>query len=226
MPGDRWGSTGNPAETELLTPNRPQIEREGLMFAYLEGTIDSVDERAVVIDVGGVGFRVLASGPVLASLRPERGRVRIHTHLVVREDGWTLYGFLDPRDREVFQALIGVTKVGPALALKVLSEIPVDELVRAVQGENEAVLTRVPGIGAKSAKRLILELRDRIAGIGTASGIQVPIAGPDADATAALVALGFGPREAQEAVDSTRAEAPDADLQALIRGALARLRRT
>ncbi|MGD9936512.1 MAG: Holliday junction branch migration protein RuvA [Methanoregulaceae archaeon] len=197
------------------------------MFAYLEGAVDSVDERSVTIDVGGIGFRVLAPAPVLAALHPERGRIRIHTHLAVREDGWTLYGFLDPRDREVFRALIGVTKVGPALALKVLSEVPVDELVRAVQGENEAVLTRVPGIGAKSARRLILELRDRLAGVRTGPGVQAPIAGPDpgTDATAALVALGFGTREAQEAVETTRAEAPDADLQGLIRGALARLRR-
>ncbi len=199
------------------------------MFAYLEGAVDSVDERSVTIDVGGVGYRVFAPAPVLESLRTERGRVRVHTHLTVREDGWTLYGFLDPRDREVFQALIGVTKVGPGLALKVLSEVPVDELVRAVQGENEAVLTRVPGIGAKSAKRLILELRDRLARIGAGTGtFQAPIGSPDpvADAASALVALGFSPREAQEAVEAARSEAPDADIQGLIRGALARLRRT
>ncbi|HOT94927.1 MAG TPA: Holliday junction branch migration protein RuvA [Methanoregulaceae archaeon] len=197
------------------------------MFAYLEGTVDSVDERSAVIDVGGIGFRVQAPAPVLAALRPERGRVRVHTHLAVREDGWSLYGFLDPRDREVFRALIGVTKVGPALALKVLSVVPVDELVRAVRGEDEAVLTRVPGIGAKSARRLVLELRDRFAGLGTTPGAPEGVGPQDAasDAVAALVALGFGTREAQEAVGTARAEAPEGDLQGLIRGALAQLRR-
>lgn len=198
------------------------------MFAYLEGAVDSVDDRSIVIDVGGVGFRVLAPAPVLVTLRPERGRIRVFTHLGVREDGWTLYGFLDPRDREVFRALIGVTKVGPALALKVLSEVPVDELVRAVQSENEAVLTRVPGIGAKSARRLILELRDRLAGIGAGTGaVQASIGSPDtvADSASALVALGFSLREAQEAVEGARSESPEADVQGLIRGALARLRR-
>jgi len=198
------------------------------MFAYLEGEVAAVDERSAVIDVGGVGYRVLIPVPTAQALRGAEGRVRVHTHLAVREDAFTLYGFLDPRDLEVFRVLIGVNKIGPALALKVLSEVPVDELVRAVQAENESVLTRVPGIGAKSAKRLILELRDRLSGIGAGvGGVQTPIGGPDAaaDAAAALVALGFTPREAQDAVEAVGAEAPDADLQTLIRGALARLRR-
>jgi Holliday junction DNA helicase RuvA len=198
------------------------------MFAYLEGTVESVDDRSAVIDVNGVGYRVFATAPVMQQLHREKGRIRIHTHLVVREDGWTLYGFLDPRDLEVFGRLIGVNKIGPALALKILSEVPVDELVRAVQSENEAVLTRVPGIGAKSARRLILELRDRLTGIGPGTGgIQTPIGTPDAvaDAIAALVALGFSQREATEAVETVYGQDPDAGLQSLIRGALARLRR-
>ena len=198
------------------------------MFAYLEGTVDSVDERSAVVDVGGVGYRVFVTQPTARSLQGVDGPVRVYTHLAVREDAWTLYGFLDPRDLETFRVLIGVNKIGPALALKILGEVPVDELVRAVQSENEAVLTRVPGIGAKSARRLVLELRDRLTGLGTgAGGIQAPIGGPDAasDATAALVALGFTPREAAEAVDGAAGDAPDADLQGLIRGALARLRR-
>jgi Holliday junction DNA helicase RuvA len=198
------------------------------MFAYLEGPIDSVNERSAVVDTGGVGYRVFTTGPVLQALRGAEGRVRIQTHLVVREDGWTLYGFLDPRDLEVFRVLIGVNKIGPALALKILGEIPVDELIRAVQTENEAVLTRVPGIGAKSARRLVLELRDRLSGLGTGmGGVQTPLGGSDAaaDATAALIALGFAPREATDAIEAALAESPSADLQGLIRGALSRLRR-
>ena len=198
------------------------------MFAYLEGTVDTVDERSAVIDVGGVGYRVFVTYPTVQALRGAEGPVRVHTHLAVREDAWTLYGFLDPRDLEVFRVLLGVNKIGPALALKILGEIPVDELVRAVRAENEAVLTRVPGIGAKSARRLVLELRDRLPAPGSGAGaVQTPIGGPDAaaDATAALVALGFSPREAADAVEAAVGESPDADLQGLIRGALARLRR-
>ncbi|MEN6341499.1 MAG: Holliday junction branch migration protein RuvA [Methanospirillum sp.] len=198
------------------------------MFAYLEGKVDAVDERSAVIDVGGVGYRVFVTYPTVQALRGVGGPVRVHTHLAVREDAWTLYGFLDPRDLEVFRVLLGVNKIGPALALKILGEIPVEELVRAVQAENEAVLTRVPGIGAKSARRLVLELRDRLSGIGVgAGGVQTPIAGSDAaaDAAAALVALGFTPREAADAVEAAVSESPGADLQGLIRGALARLRR-
>jgi holliday junction DNA helicase RuvA len=198
------------------------------MFAYLEGKIDTVDERSAVIDVGGVGYRVFVTYPTVQALRGAEGPVRVHTHLAVREDAWTLYGFLDPRDLDVFRVLLGVNKIGPALALKILGEIPVEELVRAVRAENEAVLTRVPGIGAKSARRLVLELRDRLPAPGTGGGaVQTPIGGPDAaaDATAALVALGFSPREAADAVEAAVGESPDADLQGLIRGALARLRR-
>jgi Holliday junction DNA helicase RuvA len=198
------------------------------MFAYLEGKVDAVDERSAVIDVGGVGYRVFVTHPTTQALREADGAVRVHTHLAVREDAWTLYGFLEPRDLEVFRVLLGVNKIGPALALKILGEIPVEELVRAVRAENEAVLTRVPGIGAKSARRLVLELRDRLPAPGAgAGGVQTPIGGSDeaADATAALVALGFTPREAADAVEAAVAESPSADLQGLIRGALARLRR-
>lgn len=198
------------------------------MFAYIEGTVDCVDERSAVVDVGGVGYRVFVTSPTALALRGAAAPVRLHTHLAVRDDGWTLYGFLEPRDLEVFRVLLGVNKIGPALALKILGEIPVDELVRAVQSGNESVLTRVPGIGAKSAKRLVLELRDRLGGIPPGTGaIQTPIGVTDtaADATAALVALGFSAREAADAVEAALAETPDANLQGLIRGALAQLRR-
>jgi Holliday junction DNA helicase RuvA len=198
------------------------------MFAYLEGRVDAVDERSAVIDVGGVGYRVFVTSSTVQALRGVEGPVRVHIHLAVREDAWTLYGFLDPRDLEVFRVLLGVNKIGPALALKILGEIPVEELVRAVRAENEAVLTRVPGIGAKSARRLVLELRDRLPAPGAAAGaVQTPIGVADdaADAAAALVALGFTPREAADAVEAAVSESPGADLQGLIRGALARLRR-
>lgn len=199
------------------------------MFAYLEGKVDDVDDRSAVIDVGGVGYRVHVTAPTAQALRKADAQVRVHTHLAVREDAWTLYGFLDPRDLEVFRVLLGVNKIGPALALKILGEIPVDDLVRAVRAENEAVLTRVPGIGAKSARRLVLELRDRLpaSGFGPGAGVQTPIGVADAaaDAASALVALGFTPREAADAVEATLADSPGADLQGLIRGALSHLRR-
>lgn len=198
------------------------------MFAYLEGTVDSVNERTAVIDVGGVGYRVFVTAPAARALHQREGPIRVHTHLGVREDALTLYGFLDPRDLEVFRVLIGVTKVGPALAMKILSEVAVDDLIRAVQSGNETVLTRVPGIGAKSAKRLILELRDRFQGLSPGTGgVQTPIGVTDAaaDAVAALAALGFSPREAADAVEAALGESPSGDLQVLIRGALARLRR-
>ncbi|NLX48344.1 MAG: Holliday junction branch migration protein RuvA [Methanospirillum sp.] len=197
------------------------------MFAYLEGTVDGVDERSAVIDVGGVGFRVFVHAATARTLSRAGGRVRLHTHLAIREDALSLYGFLDPRDLEAFRALIGVTKVGPALAIKILSEVTVDDLILAVRDGDEEVLIRVPGIGTKSAKRLILELRDRFREIGAGSGVQPPISGPDpaSDAMAALVALGFSSRAAGDAVEAALVDHPGADLQGLIRGALARLRR-
>jgi Holliday junction DNA helicase RuvA len=151
--------------------------------------------------------------------------VILHTHLAVREDALTLYGFLHSGELAMFRLLIGVNRVGPQLALNILSVLSIDELAAAILHEDEMVLTRCPGIGLKNAKRLILELKDRMKKIDAASGRGEHRYGqPMDDAVSALVSLGFTPGESRSAVQTAAAEQTEADVQALIKAALVRMK--
>jgi Holliday junction DNA helicase RuvA subunit len=195
------------------------------MFAQLTGEIADVGEGFVVLDVGGVGYEVHMPQPAVTSLLQKKGPVTVHTHLVVREDSWTLYGFLRPRDREMFRLLIGVTRIGPQIALSILSQVTLEDLAAAVLAEDYMTLTRIPGVGEKHAKRLILELRDKMK---KAAERFLPGGGPASlrlDAVSALVALGFSPRESGEAVDAVlQAQSPPAAVQDVVKAALQRLK--
>jgi len=116
----------------------------------------------VVLDVGGVGYRVNMTSTDIVGLSRSPGKKKVHTHLIVREDALALYGFSEMFDLGVFQLLISVNRVGPQLALSILSQVPAKEFVQAVIGEDEKRLTRLSGIGPRNAKRLILELKDRM----------------------------------------------------------------
>jgi len=158
----------------------------------------------------------------IAGLSRISGKKRIFTHLIVREDALTLFGFSNLFDLEVFQLLIGVNRVGPQLALSILSQIPASEFVQAVTGEDEKRLTRLSGIGPRNAKRLILELKDRM----RVSLPQSP-AGPEGapgstreDVAEALIALGFPTRESYEAVDEVCRNAGPTDPQGLLKSSL------
>jgi Holliday junction DNA helicase RuvA len=186
----------------------------------------------LLVEVGGVGYELEASMNTFYRL-PERGRqVVLYTHFVVREDAQLLYGFADRGERSLFRALIKVNGVGPKLALTILSGIDADSFVRAVHQGDTASLVRLPGIGKKTAERLIVEMKDKlkelqVSGAGefqlSAPGEQVPVAGSDAvfEAESALVALGYKPAEAAKAV-SQAARQLDANVacEALIRQAL------
>ncbi|MDD1652468.1 MAG: Holliday junction branch migration protein RuvA [Methanomicrobiales archaeon] len=195
------------------------------MFAQLTGEVADVGEGMVVLDVRGVGYEVHMPQPAVTALLARKGPVTVHTHLVVRDDGWTLYGFLRPRDREMFRLLIGVTRIGPQIALSILSQITLEDLAAAVLAEDDRALTRIPGVGEKHAKRLILELRDKMK---KAAEKFLPGGGPASmrlDAVSALVALGFSPRESGEAVDAVlQAQTPPASVQDVVKTALQRIR--
>jgi holliday junction DNA helicase RuvA len=195
------------------------------MIAQLSGRVITIGDGSVVIDVGGVGYQVSVPAPVLRALAPGQEHVTLHTHLVVREDALSLYGFLHPGELAMFRLLIAVNRVGPALALNILSVLSVEELAAAVLREDEMVLTRCPGIGPKNAKRLILELKDRMKSVGAFSGAATGGTRPaEDDAVSALVALGFDPRDARTAVESAAAGSGEQGTEALIRAALARLK--
>lgn len=195
------------------------------MIAQLTGRISAVTDTSVVIEVAGIGYRVHVPVTALRALAPGEGPVTLHTHLVVREDALTLYGFMDPGELAMFQVLIGVNRVGPQLALNILSVLSVGELASAVASDDEKVLTRCPGIGTKNAKRLILELKDRMKGMETCAGPTPsgPVPARE-DAISGLVALGFDPREARVAVEAAAAGTEDARAETLLRAALARLK--
>lgn len=190
-------------------------------IARLRGVVAAVGPDWVVVDVAGVGFKASVPSGLCASLM-EGSDVTLYTHLLVREDGMALYGFETPTDLEVFEQLISVSGVGPRAALALLSAMSARELATAVVQGDVARLRAVPGIGEKTAGRLVLDLQARLAplavsGDGAATRPAAPR--PDEDVVAALVSLGYSQAEATAAA----AEAGDADrpLEERIRRALA-----
>ena len=192
------------------------------MISHLCGEISQCCEGFVVIDVGGIGYHVNVPQSTLQESQ-KKGKVKLHTHLNVREDALTLYGFTNTSELEMFRLLISVTGIGPQIAIKILSEIKIEEFAAAIISEDERVLTTISGIGKKSAKRLILELKDTIKkkmeGYSPASMSSI-----NYDAIIALVSLGFQQKESQEAVDDVCATMEDPTIEALIKAALLRLK--
>ncbi len=188
-------------------------------IARLRGVIADRGADWLIVDVGGVGF--LVYGPTGAITRARSGdEIILHTHLVVREDGMTLYGFLDAHEQRLFQILIGVSGVGPKVALALLSLMKADELSFAIASGNAATLARAPGVGQKLASRIVLDLRDKFTG-------AAPIALPGVESeevVAALMGLGYSQAEATDAV--ARSELPaDAPVEEKVRLALAHFAR-
>ena len=196
------------------------------MIGRLSGTLLHKRPPEIVVDVGGVGYELQVPMTTLFQLPDVGETVTLVTHHAVREDAHTLYGFAGERDRELFRSLIKVSGVGPKLALTILSGMDSEHFARAVQGGDLSALVALPGVGKKTAQRLLVEMRDRIAPWrepGDAGAAPSAAAGPRpdkrADAEQALVALGYKPAEAARlvaAVDDERI----GDSEELIRLAL------
>lgn len=179
------------------------------MIGRLRGTLAEKQPPHLLVDVGGVGYELEMPLSSLYRLPALGEAVTLHTHLVVREDAHLLYGFAEKRERELFRELIRLNGVGPKLALALMSALEVDDLVRCVQSEDLKALTRVPGVGKKTAERLLVELRDRfkawdalpsIAPLAVEPQRGALVSSAESDALSALVALGFKPAEASRAV--------------------------
>lgn len=199
------------------------------MISSVRGEVLSTGLDHAVVEVGGVGFAVFATPATLAGLR--RGHeARLATLLVVREDSLTLFGFADTQERELFVLLQTVTGVGPRLALATLAVLDPDSLRRALSEGDLTTLMRIPGVGRKSAERLVVELRDKVvAPAAVAHGDAPPVVTGNVrrdQVVEALVGLGFTARPAETAVDGVLAGDPDADPAVLLRSALATLGRT
>ena len=192
------------------------------MIAYLYGEPVQTGDRWVVLDVNGIGYRVFVPLPSVPEIAGSAGKVKLFTHMVVREDAITLYGFLHGSEREIFSILIGVSGIGPQTALNILSQITIGDFAMAILSEDEKSLTRISGIGSKSAKRLILELKDKMMKVRD----SMPPAGAGKgdntinDAASALISLGFAEKASYEAVKSATAGLKEPTVQMLIKAAL------
>ncbi|MAK74733.1 MAG: Holliday junction branch migration protein RuvA [Pseudomonadota bacterium] len=179
------------------------------MIGRLSGILLEKQPPHILLDVQGVGYELDAPMSTFYQLPALGEKVTLHTHMVVREDAQLLYAFADKRGRELFRELIRLNGVGPKLALALMSGMEVDELVMAVQHQDVSALVRVPGVGKKTAERLLIELRDRFKAWDALPGAVSPAAPsgvanapvkPSADAVSALIALGYKPQEASKAV--------------------------
>ena len=193
------------------------------MISRLRGSLLELHDSVAVIDVGGVGYEAEITTGAAATLAAAEGTVELFTHLVSREDGQSLFGFANAAERDLFRSLIKVSGVGPKLALTLLSGVSPEQFGAAIADGDIGMLTRVPGIGRKTASRLAMELRDKIPVF--AAGPQVP-AGSQAAAEAvqALTGLGYRDREAAEVVGAVLDETgPGAEAAELVRQALKRM---
>jgi Holliday junction DNA helicase RuvA len=192
------------------------------MIALLHGKVVSSGLGEVILDVGGVGYQVHI--PAGTAVGAPGATLTLHTHLAVREDAMTLYGFPDPAGRALFTTLLGVTGVGPKLALAALGTLGSTGLRRAVVTEDVEALTVVPGLGKKSAQRMILELREKLGalaadGVPGAPAVSTTPGDARSEVRAALAGLGYVPAEVAAAMDRISAEA-DGSAEALLRDAL------
>ena len=168
------------------------------MIGRLHGKLLEKNPPQILIDVSGAGYEVDVPLSTFCNLPEVGGELTLYTHFVVREDAELLYGFATLAERAVFRALSKISGVGPKIALALLSGITVDQLKDAVDRGETGLLTKVPGIGKKTAERLVLELKGKLAGTGAATA-AVPTSGARADVAAALIALGYSEREAAAA---------------------------
>lgn len=192
------------------------------MIASVRGEVIDIALDHAVIEAAGVGYKIMATPSTLSTLR--RGaESRLITAMIVREDSQTLYGFADSDARDLFNVLLGVSGVGPKIALATLAVYDAPTLRQALADGDVTALTRVPGIGKRGAERMVLELRDKIgatagAGVGVAGGHS--IRGPVVEA---LIGLGFPAKQAEEATDKVLANDPEANTATALRSALSML---
>jgi len=198
------------------------------MIAHVCGERVLIGDRWVVIDVNGIGYRVQVTQPALQLLAHTREKVKLFTHMAVREDAITLYGFPHQSELEMFRILIGVTGIGPQIAMNLLSQIGIGDLAIAILDEDEKALTGISGIGTKSAKRLILELRDKMKKVSETMGYGDAGRSSPAvhDAVSALVSLGFLEKESRDAVNAAALILKSPAVQDLIKAALTKLKGT
>lgn len=196
------------------------------MIAVLTGKVESVSGESCIIDVNGVGYRVFMPLPALEILSREAANVKIYTHFHLREDGASLFGFLTPEDKAIFEKVISVSGIGPKTGLAILGSLGADKFLDAVHNEDHRVLTGVSGVGLKTAQRIILELKGKLVSISgkEKSGGAVHNTAFN-DAVDALVTLGYPQKEAVAVVEEIAATERNLTTPEIVRRALKNLGR-
>lgn len=197
------------------------------MISYIRGELAAFEEDKVIVDVGGVGYGVFMPGQAMGMLPPVGNEVKLHTYLNVKEDAMQLYGFLTKDDLDVFKLVIGVSGIGPKGGLSILSQLSPDDLRFAVMSKDVRAISSAPGIGKKTAEKLILELKDKLSiedvlnhqAESTASPAIPAIQGLQSDAVQALAALGYGNTEALRAVKKVEVT-EDTSVEEILKSAL------
>jgi Holliday junction DNA helicase RuvA len=176
------------------------------VIGRIVGTLVEKTPPELLVDVGGIGYEISASMTTVYDLPQIGEKVILFTHFLVKEDSQTLYGFIDKSERALFRVLIKVNGIGPKMALAVLSSMSAEELISNVQDSDVSALTRIPGVGKKTAERLIIELRDKLGQAAKTDLFSAPAvlrqvqADPRQEAEAALISLGYKPQEAAKAI--------------------------
>jgi Holliday junction DNA helicase RuvA len=194
------------------------------MIAHLRGKLLAKHPNQAIVETAGVGYDVTISVPTFSDMPAVGAEVALHIHTHVREDLIALYGFLRPSEKLLFEKLITVSGIGPKLAITILSGMAADEMVGAIRGNDIARLTRIPGIGKKTAERMVLELRDKLPEAGPASMPAVPaMNATEEDVLSALVNLGYQRPAAEKALAAATKGNKASSFDAMFRDALASL---
>src|ERR1700757_3982875 len=192
------------------------------MIGQLRGRLADKRPNQVMVDVGGVGYLVAVPLSTYAALGELHTEVTLLIHTHVREDALALYGFLSSREKHFFELLLGASGVGPSLALKILSGMTVEELVPAIRGGDVVRLTKIPGVGRKTAERMVVELKDKLEAVAveTEKPATSSPAGVESDVLSALINLGYDARAAENAVSEAKQEVGTASFEKLLRASL------
>ncbi len=195
------------------------------MIAHLRGLVLTKTPQSVVVEAAGVGYEVAISIPTFTALPAEGKEVSLLIYTHVREDALALFGFMSRTEKRLFEKLLAISGIGPKLAITVLSGLPPERLIAAIHGQDHATLTRIPGVGKKTAERIVLELKDKMEDLGPTSiaGVATPIS---EDVLSALVNLGYQRPSAQKGIETAIARDADAakDFETLFRAAMAAMK--
>lgn len=198
------------------------------MISHLNGILEHVDKAHLVMDVADVGYHVNVSSNTLIRLPKVGERVKLYTYQVVKEDELSLYGFLSKEERNLFSLLLTVSGVGPKASMSMISAFPIDKLVTAITQANVDLISSVPGIGKKTAQKLVIELKEKVAKAYSLkpSDMAIGISGDTpivSDAISALIALGYTPREARDSILKVGVDLSSQDVEHIIKQALKNL---